>query len=242
MSSPQRVPGAKTARKKRSAAPAEAAAEAAGLRELAELSPKKAPTQPRAIETYERILATSADLLGEVGIERLSTNLVCKRMGISPPALYQYFPNKYAIFQELGLRLMLQQNALLEPWAVPATMALSEEKFAASVAQLFMQTLELTAQMPAGIWVTRALRAVPALQHVRNRSHDVVTELLLQAFMGAHPKADAARARLTIRLAIDALYAAQELLFDDPSQDPQAVAETMAEMVAAQLMRLRRKT
>lgn len=206
-----------------------------------ELALKKAPTQPRAIETYERILAACAELLGEVGIERLSTNLVCQRVGISPPALYQYFPNKYALLHELGLRLMLAQNALLEPWATPATMALPEKRFAACVAEVFLQTVALTQEIPAGVWVTRALRAVPTLQHVRNRSHDEVTELLLGAFLSAHPKADAVRSRLSIRLSIDALYAAQELLFDDPAQDAQAVAQTMAEMVAGQLMRLRRR-
>lgn len=205
-----------------------------------ELALKKAPTQPRAIETYERILAACAELLGEVGIERLSTNLVCQRVGISPPALYQYFPNKYALLHELGLRLMAAQNALLEPWATPATMALPEAKFARSVAALFLQTIALTEQMPAGVWVTRALRAVPALQHVRNGSHDQVTEMLMAAFIAAHPQAEPARVRLNFRLAIDALYAAQELLFDQPGLDPQAVAETMAEMVAGQLQRLRR--
>lgn len=204
------------------------------------MAPKKAPTQSRAVETYERILATAAALLGEVGIERLSTNLICKRLGLTPPALYQYFPNKYAILHELGQRLMLRQNELLEPWATPATMALPEARFARSMAEMFLETVRLTEQMPAGVWVTRALRAVPSLQDVRNRSHDQVTELLLGAFLAAHPAVDAARARLCIRLAIDALYAAQELLFDDPTQLPEAVADVMSEMVAGQLARLRR--
>lgn len=204
-----------------------------------DLEPKKAPSQPRAVETYERILGACAELLGEVGIERLSTNLICQRAGISPPALYQYFPNKYAILHELGTRLMQVQNELLAPWAVPETMLLDEAEFARSVAGLFLSTLALTEQMPAGVWVTRALRAVPSLQHVRNGSHDFVTDMLLAPFMTAHPQADRVQARLSFRLAIDALYAAQELLFDDPSLDPQAVAHTMAEMVTAQLMRLR---
>ena len=201
---------------------------------------KKAPSQARAVETYERILSACADLLGEVGIERLSTNLICQRAGISPPALYQYFPNKYAILHELGVRLMQAQNELLQPWAVPATMALPEAAFARSVAEVFLQTVALTEQAPAGIWVTRALRAVPSLQHVRNASHDQVTAFLLSTFMAAHPQADEAQVRLSFRLAIDALYAAQELLFDDPSHDPQAVARTMSEMVTAQLVRLRK--
>jgi AcrR family transcriptional regulator len=202
---------------------------------------KKAPSQARAVETYERILSACADLLGEVGIERLSTNLVCQRAGVSPPALYQYFPNKYAILQELGLRLMLVQNELLTPWAVPATMALPQAEFAQSVAEMFLRTLALTEQVSAGIWVTRALRAVPSLQHVRNASHDQVTELLMSAFISAYPAADLTQSRLSIRLSIDALYAAQELLFDDPTLDAQAVARTMAEMVAGQLVRLRQR-
>jgi AcrR family transcriptional regulator len=204
-----------------------------------ELTPKRAPLQPRAVETYERILTACAALLGEIGIERLSTNLVCQRAGISPPALYQYFPNKYAILLELSMRLMQQQNQLLRPWAVPATMALPPVEFVRSVADVFLRLQELTAQMPAGVWVTRALRAVPSLQPQRLRSRDVMTELVLTPFLTAHPRVEPERARLTLRLAIDALYAAHELLFDDPTLDPQSVATTMAEMVAGQLARLR---
>ena len=207
--------------------------------DLPDVAPKKLPTQSRAVETYERILATAAELLGEVGIERLSTNLVCRRLGLSPPALYQYFPNKYAILHELGQRLMQRQNELLGPWATPATMALPEAEFAASVAEVFLQTLRVTQEMPGGAWITRALRAVPSLQEVRNQSHDQMTELLMQVFHAAHPAAEPVRARLSVRLYIDALYTALELLFDDPSQTAEAVAATMADMVAGHFVRVR---
>jgi AcrR family transcriptional regulator len=55
-----------------------------------DLGPKAVPRQGRALETYERILAATTELLGEVGIERLSTNLVCERAGLTPPVLYRY--------------------------------------------------------------------------------------------------------------------------------------------------------
>jgi len=203
-----------------------------------DLERKRAPLQPRAVETFERILSASAALLGEVGIERISTNLVCQRAGISPPALYQYFPNKYAILHELSLRLMAQQNHLLRPWAVPDTFRLSEADLAKSMVELLMQMHALTETSPAGVWVTRALRAVPALQGVRHSSHEAVTDLVLEPFMQVHPKADRARARLTLRLGFDVLYAAHELLFDEPELDARAVAATMSEMVAAQVCRL----
>src|SRR6218665_521404 len=155
-----------------------------------ELSPKRAPLQPRGVETYERILAACSELLGEIGIERLSTNLVCQRAGISPPALYQYFPNKYAILHELALRLLQHQNALLEPWAVPATMALPEAEFARSVAGVFLQMQDVTEHMEAGVWITRALSAVPALQPVRQRSRDFLTDMVLLPFLETHPGVD----------------------------------------------------
>jgi AcrR family transcriptional regulator len=121
-----------------------------------ELDRKRVPTQTRALETCERILDAAANLLGEVGIERLSTNLICERAGLSPPALYRYYPNKYAVLAELGARLMMSQNELLENWATPATMKLPVAKFERRIRQLFLDTLEMTRRAIAGEWITRA--------------------------------------------------------------------------------------
>ena len=118
------------------------------------LDAKKQPVQQRARDTYENILGVTAQLLGDVGIERLSTNLVCERAGISPPALYHYFPNKYAILRELGLRLMHTQNEVLQAWATPATMRRSPARFADALLELFLATVEVTKAIPAGVWIT----------------------------------------------------------------------------------------
>jgi AcrR family transcriptional regulator len=205
-----------------------------------DLRPKALPRQGRALETYERILAVAAELLGEVGVERLSTNLVCERAGLTPPALYRYFPNKYAVLHALGERLMALQNRLLEAWATPATMALSRPRFEASVVALFGQTLELTVAQPAGVWITRALRAVPALQEVRISSHRHVTGLIESAFMAAHPQAHRQDVNVFARLAVEAAYAAQEMLFDDPALDPAAVGRMLGSMVAGEAVKLRK--
>lgn len=200
---------------------------------------KKRPTQQRARDTYEAILGATAALLQEVGIERLSTNLVCQRVGISPPALYQYFPNKYAILHELGTRLMDQQNALLQAWATPQNMKLPPKRYTESLLALFAATHELTQTQAAGDWITRALRAVPALHHVRASSHDHVTTLVHDAFMAAYPDANSAQVRLTTRVVIECVYAALELLFDDPTQDAEGVARIAADIASQQMMRLR---
>jgi AcrR family transcriptional regulator len=206
-----------------------------------ELERKRAPTQTRALETCERILDAAAILLADVGIERLSTNLICERAGLSPPALYRYYPNKYAVLAELGVRLMMRQNELLETWATPATMKLPAAKFEARLCRLFLDTLETTRQAIAGEWITRALRAVPSLAPVRIGSHDHVTGLLVAAFALAYPAVPTARVRLVSRLAIEVMYSAQELLVDDATLDAEEVAAVLSHMVATQVAQLRRE-
>ena len=206
-----------------------------------ELDRKRTPTQTRALETCERILDAAANLLGEVGIERLSTNLICERAGLSPPALYRYYPNKYAVLAELGVRLMMSQNDLLEQWATPATLRLPAAKFEARIRQLFLETLEITRKAIAGEWITRALRAVPSLAPVRIESHEHVTGLLVAAFALAYPLVPQARVRLVSRLAIEVMYSAQELLVDDATLDAAEVATVMSHMVTTQVMQLRKE-
>lgn len=103
-----------------------------------DLDTKTLPRQGRAQETFERILSITAELLAEVGIERLSTNLICERAGLTPPALYRYFPNKYAVLHALGERLMGAQNALLADWATPATVAAPPAEFHQRLQRLFI--------------------------------------------------------------------------------------------------------
>lgn len=52
-----------------------------------DLQGKAEPKQECAIATAERILSTAEELLAEVGVERLSTNLICKRAGFTPQTM-----------------------------------------------------------------------------------------------------------------------------------------------------------
>ena len=205
------------------------------------LQAKAHPRQQRAVDTYELILGATLELLSEVGIERLSTNQVCERAGISPPALYRYFPNKYALLRELGERLMQAQNELVKEWATAATMKLPPKQLTQNIYGLFEQTRVLTESLPGGLWVTRALRAVPALSQVRIESHGFVSGLIVDAFMQAHPQAPRSEVVILARLAVEMNYAALEMLFDDPSLDAKAVGMALPDMLTQQVVAVRRK-
>jgi AcrR family transcriptional regulator len=204
-----------------------------------QLAAKKQPAQQRGTETFERILEITAHTLADVGIERLSTNLVCERAGLTPPALYRYFPNKYALLNELGLRLMQRQNELIPRWITPEVLAGSQDEIERALQGLLLDTHRVTRDTVAGVWITRALRAVPALQQVRLASHEQVTQGQSELLAAAFPDADPQQLRLVGRTAVEMIYAAVEMLFDDPSLDAQAVAQVVAAMIASYLQRIR---
>ena len=78
-------------------------------------------TSPRGLSVRERrqrnheemrtgILEVARDIMREQGVAALNLNEIARRVGITPPALYTYFPGKMALYDALyrmGIRLFL---------------------------------------------------------------------------------------------------------------------------------------
>jgi len=62
------------------------------------LKPRKSPIQARSGATVEAIYEATIQVLIAEGLGRLTTTRVAARAGISVGTLYQYFPNKQALF------------------------------------------------------------------------------------------------------------------------------------------------
>ncbi len=202
------------------------------------LEAKKRPAQQRATDTYELILEVAALMLADVGVERLSTNMVCERAGLTPPALYRYFPNKYALLSVLGQRLMERQNELVPRWITAEALSGSVADLERALEGLLLDTYQITKKTPGSVWILRSLRAVPVLQDVRLDSNAKVAEAQLQMLEKAFPDVSRQELMLVGRIAVDLIYAAVELLFDT-SLDEHAVAQIVAKMIASHLERLR---
>jgi len=65
------------------------------------LKPRKSPVQERAQATVDAILQASTYILKKDGYAYLTTNRIAEKAGVNIASLYQYFPNKEAIFVEL---------------------------------------------------------------------------------------------------------------------------------------------
>ena len=93
----------------------------------------KKPKQARARATVEAILQATELMINEDGFEEISTNKIAKRAGVSIGSLYQFFPNKEAIFVALEERLIEQLS--LE---VGRTMLAHSETSAELLAELIL--------------------------------------------------------------------------------------------------------
>lgn len=69
-----------------------------------EITPRRIPVQARSRERVERILDAAARLLVEEGYDAVKTNRLAKHAGVSIGSIYQFFPNKNAIFHALAAR------------------------------------------------------------------------------------------------------------------------------------------
>ena len=204
------------------------------------LDAKYRPSTEAAKATFDAILSVTGDLLGEVGFERLSTNMVAARAGLTPPALYRYFPNKYALLAELGRRLMAAQDDEVIAWQADlwaSERPALEDRIAASVA-IMKRTVEIAREMPGGAWIMRALRAVPLLQQVRVESRDLVADSLFAKIRRWFPETPEADLRLACRLSIELSYSAIEMVVEEVDIDADGALRATASMIEGHFERL----
>lgn len=65
---------------------------------------RRQPKQQRGKQRVEKILAAAALVFDEVGYEAATTHMIAAKAGTAIGSLYQFFPDKAAIFQAMELR------------------------------------------------------------------------------------------------------------------------------------------
>ena len=199
------------------------------------------PKQGRAVQTYERLLDVSGDLLAEVGIERISTNLICARAGMTPPALYRYFKDKYAVLDALGHRLLARRGDILTLWLAEVGPK-GPQAMTDGLGDVLTATWQATLNEPGGIWILRALRAVPQLAHVRAEAYAEMTEIMATAFAASlnHPPRD--DLWLRVRVALEFAFSADELLFEETRLPPEVIIAEATDLLRRALVEPVRQT
>lgn len=77
-------------------------------------TPRKAPRQDRAVVTVDAMLEAAERIVESDGFDKLTTDRIAERAGVSVGTLYQYFPNKQSIFVQLVERYITQMLTTVE--------------------------------------------------------------------------------------------------------------------------------
>ena len=182
-----------------------------------ELLEKNKPRQERAKRTYEAILVAAAELLVEVGVERISTNLIAERAGITVPALYRYFPNKYALLNTLGAVLMDRQNEVFHQWFDLYIGEGDPQVLLGNIYELLKLTYDVTREQTGGLEMVQSLRAVGPLQDLRLTSHQLIASQFAAIVAELLGQPVNELINMQARLTIDTGYAIVEMALEDES-------------------------
>ncbi len=68
------------------------------------IQPRRQPVQARSRERVKKILDAAVQLLIEDGYDAVKTNAIARRADVSIGSVYQFFPNRFAIFNALAER------------------------------------------------------------------------------------------------------------------------------------------
>lgn len=109
-------------------------------------TPRKLPQQERSKITVDAILTATAHILLQEGYDKLSTNRIAERAGISIGSLYQYFPNKESLIAALRERhvssmMMVIELKLRDLFDAPLQVVLPELVKASIAAHVIEPTL-----------------------------------------------------------------------------------------------------
>jgi len=132
---------------------------------------------------------------------------------------------------------MERQNERVGHWITLEVLDGGLDDLEQALEGLIVDTYKVTLQTVGGVWIMRALRAVPALQQVRLASHAAVTREQARLLTMAMPQVNKTELELVSRVVVELIYATVEMIFDEPL-DVKAVARMVAGMVASHMARI----
>ena len=90
---------------------------------------RQARRQKRGALRVEEVLQAAGALFAEVGYDKVTTNMIAERAGVSRGSLYQFFPNKEAIAQAFAADAIEQLHRVYDSMLSSEAMTLPLQEF-----------------------------------------------------------------------------------------------------------------
>lgn len=141
---------------------------------------RKNAKQARAKQTVEAILEATTQLLETADLDQVSTNHVAERAGVSIGTLYQYFPNKTAIFLAIAERDIEHRFQL-----VAAAITEAQDEFGGATIRTMISALIASfAESGRNEALVRVLITTRGSAKGRTLPVDIIAQLLAEAAQG----------------------------------------------------------
>ncbi len=176
---------------------------------------RELPHRGRSLATYEKLVKAAGELLGEVGFEKLTTNAICARAGMTPPALYRYFQDKYEVLEALARKLLKKHNEAFAAWTFQGGTWKDPANRAKALEEWFRTSVGVTASEPGALWTLRALRALPNLAHIRLEWQRQWTDQMFEFYRRIYPNIPASTLWSRIRVITEFGFAVEELALEE---------------------------
>ena len=209
----------------------------AGRRPRVELETKTLPSQARSRNTFDAILRVAGDVLADKGPDDFSINAVSQRSGLSPPAFYRYFPNKYALLKAVAERLMEAADDAVLLAMSRDELPRSQVDLIAELRRVLSELVTSLASFPGSVQILRALRAKQEMRHIQLASTARVAARRSERLRAIFPTADPDRLRRGARLGLETANIISQLIVEAAHAEAGGTAKTTIAEAAVMLGR-----
>lgn len=165
------------------------------------IRPRRRPHQPRSERRVQDILALTARLLEQEGPNRLTTNMVARRLGVSVGTLYHYFPNKHSILHALGVNFLEAWQRAFDAVELRTTARTTIADFVDHSVQCMLPVYRAQPGLPH---LVQAMFTIPELRALDERQDELAIGRLKSVFrrlrVPGSPAERERRARLYLKI------------------------------------------
>jgi AcrR family transcriptional regulator len=198
------------------------------------------PQQPRGQKRVEQILDAAEALIGELGLEAVTTNSIAERAGSSMGSLYHFFPGgKDAVVEALGRRYMEHMRALN---AQALDVGLARVPLRDVFRGIVMGMADFIAATPAFPAVHDAMIRVHCLPHGKLAEYeDAILDSISRYIQARLPRLPKERLETITKVSFQTVSGSVDLSMRVEGAERQAVLDEIQEVMVNYMEPLERK-
>ncbi len=194
---------------------------------------RRQPQQKRSQKRVEQILDAAAIVFDEVGFEAANTHAIASRAKTAVGSLYQFFPDKLAIFNALELRHVKRVHIMWEKLSHPEIIQLP---FANFIHTLVTQVQQLFEQPTSRIVFVQFFASPTIFRNIDTSFTQEAIQFMAKLLKARNPKLSEQRSLILAEICVNATNALILLALSSDEAHNQAIITEIEALLKAYLI------